>query len=133
MPVVRYGGFDPLLALTSALKEADIDQELVAAVMDNDREAVDALAMILLERIRDRNKLASEGHTHLQSRGLGISDSLIDYLLIIALEAPVSFFGELPVAVSYERGLLLVTFMIFISVSLASLFGGQVKERGAVT
>jgi tetratricopeptide (TPR) repeat protein len=53
--------------------------------------------------------------------------------LIFALEAPVSFFGELPVEVSYERGLLLITFLIFIVLSLASLFDSRASEMGATS
>jgi hypothetical protein len=42
-----------------------------------------------MERLIERNDLAKEGHTQVQSRRIAISDSLVDFLIVAMLQAVV--------------------------------------------
>lgn len=93
-----FAGIDPLFAMREDLQKWSIDPALVAATMDADREAIDTLSLNLLALMRDRQDREQAGETHVQSRGVGIPDRLIDYLIVIMFEA-MEQYGE-PHAVS---------------------------------
>jgi hypothetical protein len=61
----------------------------VARALDDDDEGhagIDELCMRLMECLVERGELEKEGHTHAQSRGMAIKDSLIDFLIVAVLE-----------------------------------------------
>lgn len=86
-PNIFFAGIDPLFAMQEDLQKWKIDSALVAATMDADREAIDTLSLNLLALMCDRQDLEQAGETHIQSRGIGIPDRLIDYLIVIMFEA----------------------------------------------
>jgi hypothetical protein len=87
VPVLRFGGLDPLFALEPELKQHGIDATLVAGALDADPKDVDGLCLQLLEALNDRRRRESQGETALQARNEAIPDSLIDYLVTFILEA----------------------------------------------
>ena len=86
-PQAVFMGIDPLYAMRDDLEKWGIDLVLVASVMDADRQAVDMLSIKLLSLIDDRQRLTNEGNTTLQSRGISVPNSLVDYLIVIMFEA----------------------------------------------
>jgi hypothetical protein len=85
--VARFGGLDPLIALGSKLQELGIDHGLtMSAAGDAFPPDMDELCLQIMERLvskRDRRKKRGNGH----ARDLGIPDSLIDYLILLMIEA----------------------------------------------
>jgi len=72
-----------LFSVRKELEKHGIDAMLVCDAMDGDDRAIDELSLVLMERLieRDRKK------TTTQTLGLGIPDSLANYLIAAALEA----------------------------------------------
>jgi hypothetical protein len=60
---------------------------LICGVLDGDDREMDELCLQLLERLIERKRLVAEGMTQLQSRCKGVSDALIDHLIVVMLEA----------------------------------------------
>ncbi len=85
--IYRFAGVDPLCSLEPDLKKFGLDPVLVCGVLDGDDREMDELCLQLLERLIERKRLVAERMTHLQSRGKGISDALIDHLIVVMLEA----------------------------------------------
>ena len=85
----KFLDFDPL-AIEAELKSFGIDPLLVVRALDEDEnerdESIDELAFRMMECLVERNKLEEEGHTHVQSRRIAISDSLVDFLIVAMLE-----------------------------------------------
>ncbi len=94
--VARFAGLDPLFAIESTLEEVGIDPELVAGALDAAEEYVEELSLQLIERIHQRQELEKQGRTQVQSRNLGLSDSLINYLAVTMLEAVERFGAPMP-------------------------------------
>jgi len=83
----RFLSFDVVIGLHEELKFHKIDYLVVAGVLDGDKSMVDELCLQLMERIEARRTLESKGHKHLQSRKEAIPDTLVDFLIVFALEA----------------------------------------------
>jgi len=82
-----FGGIDPLLHLEPELKKHDIDRLLVAGALDAIVPDMDELSLRLMERLVAREKLPKKGPGHIEMRRNAISDALIDYLIVMMLEA----------------------------------------------
>lgn len=87
MEIDQFARIDPLRSLAADLKKFGLDPVLVCGVLDGDDREMDKLCLQLLERLIERKQLVAERVTHLQSRGKGISDALIDHLIVVMLEA----------------------------------------------
>jgi hypothetical protein len=85
--IYRFAGVDPLRSLESDLKKFGLDPVLICGVLDGDDREMDELCLQLLERLIERKRLVAEGMTQLQSRCKGVSDALIDHLIVVMLEA----------------------------------------------
>lgn len=65
----------------------NIPVSLLVDVLDADLDAISDLSLLLLQRIIERKEIVSSGQTHAISRGLVISDGLINYLVNMMLDA----------------------------------------------
>jgi hypothetical protein len=83
--VAFTNGLDWLFANENILRENGIDPQWFA--LDANEEAISKLSLHLLEKIVDRTRLEKSGETHVMSRGIGISDSLVNYLTAVMLDA----------------------------------------------
>lgn len=83
----RFGGLDPLFSLQGELTGFGLEPLLVCGALDGNADDADELVLQLMERLVLRQKLEKAGKTHLQSRGGAIPDTLINYLIVILLEA----------------------------------------------
>lgn len=78
---------DWLLSNGDALRGYGIDPQIVASCLDAKAEAIQELSLLLLENIILRERLESDGVTHVQTRDEIISDSLVSYLISMMLDA----------------------------------------------
>jgi hypothetical protein len=85
--IYRFTGVDPLQFLGDELKNARLDRWLVRGVLGGNDRDIDELCLQLLERLIERKRLEAKGETHLQGRGKGISDALVDHLIVVMMEA----------------------------------------------
>ncbi len=80
-------GIEWLFANEETLRNFNIDPEIVAGTLDADDDAISELSLILLERIIERKNDEKAGGTHLASRGVAISDSLVNFLINMMLDS----------------------------------------------
>ena len=85
--VALFGGLDPLFALEPHLREHNIDPQRVAGALDAFLPDMDELALRLMECLVAKKKLPKSGPGHLQMRRDAISEALVDYLIVMMLEA----------------------------------------------
>jgi hypothetical protein len=78
--------FDPS-SIQAELAQLNIDLSLVNDAIEGYGHQIDELALRLMEGLIEREKIERAGGTHLQSRGIAVSDGLIDYLIVTVLEA----------------------------------------------
>lgn len=83
----RFYSFDVMLLLDKELRKHSIDPLLVAGVLDGNDLKLDELCLQIMESLEARCVLEKQGRTQLQARDEAISDSLIDFLIVFALEA----------------------------------------------
>jgi hypothetical protein len=69
------------------LTALSISPDLVAGALDADHKSISELSLLLLERIIERDAAQNGGATHLVSRGKAISDTLVNYLINMMLDA----------------------------------------------
>ena len=81
------GGIDWLFTNEKLILEHGISPQLVAYSLDADPKNVSKLSLILMERLSDRDRMRQEGKTHIASRGEGISDALVNYLIALMIDA----------------------------------------------
>lgn len=78
------------------LEAIGIDWDAYLGLVFGDGNDISKICLILLEKICERKKLEKSGEKHLPSRGLAISDSLIDFLIWGALEASINCGMQIP-------------------------------------
>jgi hypothetical protein len=83
----RFFNLDLMLLLDGELKKYQIDPLVVAKVLDGNDLMVDELCLQVMESIESRRSLEHKGRKHVQARKEGIPDSLVDFLIVFALEA----------------------------------------------
>jgi hypothetical protein len=93
--VAQFTAFDPLL-IEMELRQFGIEPWLVSDAMNGDDRMIDELALRLMEALIERGKIEKEGTAHIQSRGIAISDALVDYLIIASLETTETYDAPLP-------------------------------------
>jgi hypothetical protein len=81
-----FRGIEPLFALEKELTKHRIDVYQVAGAMDADLTDIDQLSLRLMELLVQRENLPKSAPGHITARRKAISDSLIDYLIVIMLE-----------------------------------------------
>jgi DNA-binding CsgD family transcriptional regulator len=85
--VAFTSGLDWLFANENLLRENGINPQWFASALDANEEAISKLSLHLLDKIVDRSRLEKSGETHVMSRGVAISDSLVNYLIAAMLDA----------------------------------------------
>jgi hypothetical protein len=85
--IALFGGLDPLYALEPKLIKHDIDPELVAGALDGSMLNMDELSLRLMECLVAKKKLPKSGPKNIEMRRNAISDALVDYLIVMMLEA----------------------------------------------
>jgi hypothetical protein len=83
----RFFSFDVMLLLDEELRKHSINPRLVAGVLDGNDLKLDELCLQIMESLEARRVLEKQGRTQLQARNEAIPDSLIDFLIVFALEA----------------------------------------------
>jgi hypothetical protein len=82
----QFAGVDPLQALGQELEQAGLDRALVCGALGGDDRDIDELCLQLMEGLIGRKRLEARGETHLQGRGIGISDALVGHLIVSMME-----------------------------------------------
>ncbi|MGH8475630.1 MAG: hypothetical protein ACRER2_07650 [Methylococcales bacterium] len=85
--VAVSSGLEWLFSNEDTLNAVGIPPVLVGDILEADQAAVSELSLLLLEKIIERKRLEQEGQTHLASRGMAISDSLINFLICMILDS----------------------------------------------
>jgi hypothetical protein len=80
-------GLEWLFANEGLLRENGIEPQWFASSLDANAEAISKLSLHLLGKLNDRSLLEKDGETQIISRGKGISDSLVNYLAAVMLDA----------------------------------------------
>lgn len=83
----RFFDFDVMLRLDGELRKHKIDPRVVAKVLDGNDLMIDELCLQVMESIEARRMLELEGRKHVQARKEAIPDSLVDFLIVFAMEA----------------------------------------------
>ncbi|MBR1130663.1 hypothetical protein [Bradyrhizobium iriomotense] len=78
------GGIDPLFAIQEKCEKYKIDPLLVAGAMDGFEPGIDALSLVLMDRIVSRDKIAGPGSA--QRRRDAISKTMVDFLISAMIE-----------------------------------------------
>jgi hypothetical protein len=76
-------------AIEKELRQFGMEPLLVSGALDGNEFEIEELSLRLMERLIERDELAKEGHTQVQSRGFAIGDSLVDFLIVAMLQAAV--------------------------------------------
>ena len=76
-------------AFEKELHQFGMEPLLVSGALDGNEFEIEELSLQLMERLIERDNLAKKGHTQVQSWGIAISDSLVDFLIIAMLQAVV--------------------------------------------
>jgi hypothetical protein len=86
--VAVLGGIDDLFALEGELARYGIGAHpLMTGVLDADQAAISELSLKLMDHIVRARQLTEKGETQLVRRGAAMPDSLIDWLICVALDA----------------------------------------------
>jgi hypothetical protein len=85
--VGRFGGLEALFKLQEDFESQGIDPHLIAAALDADEPGVDALCLRLLGLLAVRDSLPKSGPGHIEKRRGAISDTTVNYLIAMILEA----------------------------------------------
>lgn len=80
-------GLEWLFSNEELLKSNGISPLLVGGILDADHTSISELSLLLLEKIIEKKKLEAAGETHVVGRGNAISESLIDHLICMILDA----------------------------------------------
>jgi hypothetical protein len=83
----RFFDFDVMLRLDGELRKYSINPRVVAKVLDGDDQMIDELCLQVMESLESRRSLELEGRKHVQARKEAIPDSLVDFLIVFAMEA----------------------------------------------
>jgi hypothetical protein len=93
--VARFTEFDSF-AIEAELRSFRIDPWLVNGALDGDERQMDELTLRLMEALIEREKIERNGGSHLQSRRIAISDSLVDFVIVAMMEAAESHDSPIP-------------------------------------
>lgn len=81
-----FSGVEPLSSMAEELAIWGISVADLAAAMDADHQAIERVAIRILELLAEREELLAKGETHIVSRGAAVSNQLVDYLIALLLE-----------------------------------------------
>lgn len=81
------GCIEWLFAYRHKLEAFGIDPEEVAGALDAEDGAVSSLCLRLMDLIVEREDRSREGESHLASRGEAISDSMVNHLIVVMIDA----------------------------------------------
>jgi len=79
--------FEVVLQLKPQFKNFDISMYEFMGALDGDTECVEVVCHQLLSALKMRRDMEAAGNAHVQSNNLAISDSLLNYLILIIFEA----------------------------------------------
>ncbi|MDG2527563.1 hypothetical protein [Caulobacter endophyticus] len=85
--VAVTGGFEAMFYMREEFEKFGLDPDLLGGLLDAAPEAVDAIALRLLQAIVDSRHLAGTGETHLASRERVVPHKLIDWIIVCILDA----------------------------------------------
>lgn len=85
--IAATNGLDWLFANEKLLVENGIEPRLFAKSLDANSDAISKLSLLLLEKLIHRSRMEGGGETHIISRGKGISDSFVNYICAVMLDA----------------------------------------------
>jgi hypothetical protein len=79
--------FETYFSIESELNAIGLDLMTMAGVFDGDDKDIDAMALAVMRALVARHEIEASGETHVQRRQRGIQDSLVNYLIMIGLQA----------------------------------------------
>jgi hypothetical protein len=82
----KFMDFDPRV-IAKELQQFGIEPLLVSGALRGNEFDIKELSVRLMERLSERDILQKEGRTQVQSRGMAISDGLVDFLIVAMLQA----------------------------------------------
>jgi hypothetical protein len=82
-----FTAFDPFIVVKEEFQKFGINAALVSGALDGDGREIDELALQLIERLVEREKIEKGGATHVQGRRIAINDSLVNFLIVAMVEA----------------------------------------------
>lgn len=85
--VRTVGSFESMFYMREELARYSIDPELLGGILDADPDAINEMALRLMEKLIEAQAIAADGETHLIRRGLAIPDKLIDWIICCSLDA----------------------------------------------
>ena len=85
--VGQFGGVEPLLSIEPTLWKHGIKGGIISGALNADEADMDDLSMHLMECLVTRAKIPKAGPGHINARRSAISDSFINYLIAMMLEA----------------------------------------------
>lgn len=85
--VSASGGLDTLFGIEPELQKHGFDPSDIAAILDADHQAISKVALQCMEKLIVAKELAANGETHLVGRGVAMPLSLIDWIIMVALDA----------------------------------------------
>lgn len=86
--VAVLGGIDDLFAMEEELERYGIGAHpLMTGVLDADQASISELSLKLMDHIVNARRLEASGETQLVRRGMAMPDSLIDWIICVALDA----------------------------------------------
>jgi hypothetical protein len=85
--VGQFGGIDQFYDLEPELRRHGIDEGVALGALDADQFDIDELSLGLMERLISRAKAQNRRPGYIEERRRAISDTLVNHLIIVMLEA----------------------------------------------
>jgi hypothetical protein len=85
--VGQFGGVEQFLELESELWRRDINATVALGALDADEFDINELSLRLMECLIARAKIPNHGPGHIEKRRGAISDTLVNYLIVMMLES----------------------------------------------
>ncbi len=80
-------GYEWLFSNTETLESFGISPYLFDGVLSADENSISELCLLLMERLIERSDCEKEGQSHVASRGIAISDHLVNFLINMMLDS----------------------------------------------
>lgn len=85
--IAIHGGIDWLIDFSHELEQIEIDRDDFVSCLDADPNSISKYSLHLLKMLSNKQQTEQEGATHLVSRGLAVSDSFVNHLIVVMLDA----------------------------------------------
>lgn len=80
------GGLDTLFQIEPELRKYGFDPADIAGILDANPDAISKVALQCMEKLIVAKELVAKGETHLVGRGMALPPSLVDWIIVVALD-----------------------------------------------